>query len=148
MVWPGAQTRPKPTIGRHDADLEAAHEPLGKSVIAHALLHAFDRILDAQPLGVHSLEIQDHGARPRVAISRLPDAAGVDDQPTLVDVHLGAVGGRDALDLAVVLAEEQRHMRVADDAVRGIEGVEVAPRDRGREAGTPRGDLAACRAPA
>ena len=74
-VWPGASDTAEAYHRASDADLEASHEPLGKAVIAHAPLHRLDRILDAQPLGVHALEIEDQRAGPGIAIARLADAA-------------------------------------------------------------------------
>ena len=61
-----------------------------------------------------------------------PDAARVEDAAPFVEAQPGAVAGRQHLDPAAVVAEGQREVRVADQAVGRLEGGQVAARHRAR----------------
>src|SRR5439155_374091 len=47
-----------------------------------------DRVLDAAPAGMPGLEVEEEPGGARVAVARLPDAAGVDDPVALGEVEL------------------------------------------------------------
>src|SRR6187402_609586 len=76
------------------------------------------------------LSVDNHAARPWVAVARLSHAAGVHDEACAVERH-GRIGlGNDALDTARwLLAKDERHVRVADEAMLRRERLEVCAGD-------------------
>ena len=102
------QKEPACEVFRQPGDLDRARRPL--DVVA-------DPVIGRLP----ALGVELEPRRPRVAVAGLPDAAGVDQPPSLVDLEAGPGPGLPAAGLAAVVVavggrEEQGDVRMADEA--------------------------------
>ena len=86
---------------------EPLRERLREAPLANFLLRSLDGVLDAPVLGALPPQVEQQVRGAGVAVSRLPDRAGVEDPAALAgEVELGA-GGRDRRLQALVCQTER-----------------------------------------
>src|SRR4051812_4535207 len=83
---------------------EPTDEARRKLVFVHELLDALDRVRDAVPRERLLVRVEDHRAGPRIAVTRLPDAARVSDDALAPELERCARIDLDALHPTALLA--------------------------------------------
>ena len=92
---------------------------IGQPPLAQLVLSLLDWVFDATKNGKPLLEIEQQPCRPRIAVPRLTDRAGI-EQPSPLELHLGLGRCETACDLLAVERQRERDMAVADEHERGV----------------------------
>src|SRR6185369_1361167 len=102
------------------ATLDTTSKALGQRIrqppFANLLLGSLDRVGDAAKLGTAGAEVEQEPGRPRVAVPRLPDGAGVEQEPRVrPEIDVGVLGRVPAAELAVQVHDRERDVAVPDE---------------------------------
>src|SRR5205085_343916 len=91
-----------PQPARLQAVSETISQRLGQATLADLLLRALDRVGDAAVERTPRVEVEHEVGRARVAVARLADGAGVEDEAAVREVDLRAARDDRAVDPAAL----------------------------------------------
>src|SRR4051794_5790958 len=111
----GRSSEPQPATSALQTVSETASERLGESRIPYLLLRLFDRVGDAPEAGGPLGSVDEKPGSARVAVARLPDRAGVDEETPVVEFDGYAPGREPSVDPVAVQRERERDVRMTDE---------------------------------
>src|SRR5919201_5203684 len=104
-----------PQPARLQAVSETISQRLGEATLADLLLRALDGIRDSAVKRALRAEVEHEVGGARVAVARLADGAGVEDEAPARQADLRAAGDGRAVDRAVLEHEDESDVAVADE---------------------------------